>query len=148
MNNFQSFTYTITSSSGDINGSTAEDVNIEIGPLKENYEYYYVECTSFCITGNTLFNPSQYFHLVADNLSENGYFSGLNNNQCILGSLNTNTNICLMTSGEGSHILVKNMRQKRNIRFRLYGPNMTPINASECTDGTYWSATLLFTPIM
>ena len=148
MNTLQSFTYTITSASGDIDGLTAEDVTINIGPLRETYEYYYVSCTSFGITTNSLTGASAYYHLVADDLAENGYFAGLNNNQCILGTLYTTVNIGCMTSGEGSHIKVKNMRQKRQIRFRLYGPDMQPIDTAQCTDGTYWSATLLFTPIM
>ena len=148
MNSQQSFTYTITSATNDPTGANAEDVTIDIGPLKENYEYYYVQCTAFGITASTLAAPRFYYHLVADNLTENGYFAGLKNNQCILGSLVTNANIGIMTSGEGSHILVKNMRQKRQIRFRLFGPDMLPIPAAQCPDGTYWSATLLFTPIM
>ena len=148
MNTLQSFTYTITSASGDIDGTSAEDVTIPIGPLKENYEYYYVQCTSFGITSTTLSGASPYYHLVADDLAENGYFAGLNNNQCNLGTLYTVVNIGCMASGEGAHIMVKNMRQRRQIRFRLYGPGMQPIPASQCPNGTYWSATLLFTPIV
>ena len=74
MNTQQSFTYTITSATSDPTGASAEDVTINIGPLKENYEYYYVQCTSFGITASTLVGPRYYYHLVADNLSENGYW--------------------------------------------------------------------------
>ena len=148
MNSLQSFCYMITSATGDSNGQSAEDVTIDIGALQENYEYYYVKCISFGITSSTLSGASPYYHLVADNFAENGYFAGLNSNQCILGTLYTVVNIGCMPSGEGSHIIVKNMRQKRQIRFRLYAPDMTPVPAAQCPNGTYWSATLLFTPIM
>ena len=79
MNTQQSFTYTITSATSDPTGATAEDVTINIGPLKVNYEYYYVQCTSFGSTASTLVGPRYYYHLVADNFAENGYFAGLNN---------------------------------------------------------------------
>ena len=38
MNTQQSFTYTITSATSDPTGASAEDVTINIGPLKENYD--------------------------------------------------------------------------------------------------------------
>ena len=95
-----------------------------------------------------MYGPRFYYHLVADNLTENGYFSGLNSGQCILGTLTTNNNFGIMASGEGSHIIVKNMRQKRRIRFRLYGPDMKPIPSTETPIGNYWTCTLLFTPIL
>ena len=84
---------------------------------------------------------------MADDLAENGYFSGLSSNQCILGTLTKGPN-GIMTSGEGSHIRIKNMRQRRNIRFRLYGPDMQPVDPTEFGAGCYWSCVLLFTPII
>ncbi len=145
MNTFQTFTYSISSTQG--TGNLANDKIIDIGPLRENYDNYYVRCIGFSINSSTLTTPSGFYHLVADDLAENGYY-GLQSNQCILGTLSTGTNIGVMTTGEGSHVIVKNMRAKRQIRFRLYGPDLLPVPNAQIQATTFWTALLLFTPII
>lgn len=145
MNTFQTFTYSISSTQGE--GTLANDKIINIGPLRENYENYYVKCIGFSINSATLISPSGFYHLVVEDFAENGYY-GLQSNQAILGTLSTGTNIGVMTTGEGSHFLVKNMRSRRQIRFRLYGPDLQPVPDGEIRDTTFWTALLLFTPIV
>lgn len=54
----------------------------------------------------------------------------------------------MMNSGEGAHFIVKNLRQKRRIRFRLYNDVMVPENGTYTTATTNWSCVLLFKPII
>jgi hypothetical protein len=144
MNTINTFTYTISSTQG--TGTLCNNTIINIGPLRENYDNYYVQCVGFSINSTSLVSPSGYYHLVCDDFAENGYY-GLKNNQCILGTLSTSVNIGTMTTGEGSHFMVKNMRSQRQIRFSLYGADMLPVPDGELQNTTYWCAMLLFTPI-
>lgn len=150
MINLQSFTYTLSSGEGE--GTLANDLTFELLPLKENYDVYMVQCTNFAITTSNLVTPEPYYHLVADDFAENGYFIGLNNNQCILGTLNTSNNVATMTHGEGSVFIVKNMRGRRRVRFRLYTPSLQVVPDAQLLPASgrvvYWTATLLFTPII
>jgi hypothetical protein len=145
MNTLQTFTYAISSVSGI--GALANDEIIDIGPLRENYDSYYVKCIAFTINGSTLLSPAGFYHLVADDWAENGYY-GLRSNQAILATLNTVASIASMTSGEGSHFIVKNMRVRRQIRFRLYLPTLLPVPNNQVQGTTQWNALFLFTPII
>jgi hypothetical protein len=146
MNTQQSFTYTISSSQGI--GTLCNDLYFDLRPLKENFENYYVQCTGFVITSSLLVNANSYYNVVVDNLAENGYFAGLLSNQAILASISTTPNVGVLTSGEGSHFIVKNMRMNRRIRIRLYAPNMTVVANGQVPVGCYWILSLLFTPII
>jgi len=145
MNNIHTFTYAISSHSG--TGALANDKIIDIGPLRENYDTYYVKCIGFTINGSTLLSASGFYHLVVDDWAENGYY-GLQSNQAIVATLNTVASIATMTTGEGSHFIVKNMRARRQIRFRLYTPQLTPVPNAQVQATTYWNALFLFTPII
>jgi hypothetical protein len=146
MNTPQSFTYTISSYQGI--GTLCNDLYFDLQPLKENFDTYYVQCTGFCITSSLLVNQDSYYNVVVDDLAENGYFTGLRSNQAILTSFNTTTNVGMMTSGEGSHFIVKNMRMTRRIRIRLYRPSLVVVPDTQTPNGCYWILSLLFTPII
>lgn len=146
MNTQQSFTYTISSTQGI--GTLCNDLYFDLQPLKENFDTYYVQCTGFVITCGTLVAASSYYNVIVDDLAENGYFAGLQSNQAILTSINTSTNVGVLTSGEGTHFIVKNMRMRRRIRIRLYTPAMVIVPNTQVPAGNYWILSLLFTPII
>ena len=149
MENMHSFTYTI--SSANATSGNAEDCYINLRPLPYNYEYYNVQCTGFIMNCESMDQATMpnYVHLVADDLAENGYYQGFDSNQCIVSYLLTDANISQMTSGEGSIFRVKNMRQQRRIRFRLYAPDLTPLSGVvDDSDTTYWCISLLFSPVI
>lgn len=146
MNTQQSFTYTISSTQGI--GTLCNDLYFDLQPLKENFDTYYVQCTGFVITCATLVTPSSYYNVIVDDLAENGYFAGLQSNQAILTSINSSVNVGVLTSGEGTHFIVKNMRMRRRIRIRLYTPAMVIVPNTQVPAGNYWILSLLFTPII
>jgi hypothetical protein len=153
MDTSNSFTYSISSADGtDSLDQLCNDTYIDLGPIVSPNTKYYVICTGFAITPTSLQDDGttsvpDYIHLVCDELTENGYNTGLINNQIILGTLQTSIHIGAMLSGEGAHFQVKNMGAVRKIRFRLYNPDLTPLSVNHIDTDCYWCAQLLFTPL-
>jgi hypothetical protein len=153
MNDHNNITYFI-SSVNRISGD-AWNCEIELGPVGENFDNFYCKCIGFNMNANTLQagHPINYI-LVAENLSENGYktyqagTNNLENNEMPIAWLNTDNANSIMQSGEGSQFVIKNLRQKRRIRFTFRDENLT------IEDGTYfngshiteWSCILLLHP--
>lgn len=152
-NPYNTFTYFI-SSANRVTGTECNDCEIEIGPIGDNYDEYYVQCVAFCMNVNTLVagGPTIYY-LVADDLAENGYKSylagtnNLTNRQIVLGWLTNNPTSGIMNSGEGAHFIIKNLRQKRRIRFRLYNDLLQPEDGTYTQATTNWSCVLLLKPL-
>lgn len=158
-------TYFISSVNRTSDSSGAYNCFIELGPLGENYDNFYCKCISLNMNVNTLqANHPVTYILVADDLAENGYktyggTNNLSNNQIPLGWINTDNTNAIMQSGEGSQFKVKNLRQKRKIRFRFCdeqlvfeGEHEDPVTAglfnyTYFDADTEWNCVLLLQPI-
>ena len=153
---YNTFTYFI-SSINRVSGTECHDCEIEIGPVSENYDSYYCECISFNMEISTILqsiNAWDTYYLVADRLAENGYntraagTTSLQSDQFILGSITVEpANHSYLRSDTRTKFIIKNLRQKRRIRFRLYGSNLQPENGVYTQPDTDWSCVLLLTPI-
>jgi hypothetical protein len=146
------FTYFITSVNN-VSGGECNDCLIDLGPIGENYDSYYCRCIAFNMNVDTLVaNGPTLYYLVADDLAENGYNThaagteSLTNRQCVLGWM-TNDTDGSMNTGEGAHFIIKNLRQKRRIRFRLYNEQFIPADGTYVQAATVWSCVLLLKPI-
>lgn len=141
------FTYVISSANATV--GQANDCYINVGGIGNEFDQFQVQCIAFNITGTNLaVDIDNYCNLVVSNFSENGYF-GIGGSECILATISTNDNISQLTSGAATVFKVKNMHTVRNLRFRLFGPNLQPWALNRINNGstTYWMITLLFTQL-
>ena len=78
---------------------------------------------------------------LGDNIINNYGFSPLCN-------VSTDSTVCQLFSGEGSRFICDNFNYK-TIEFFLVAPDLmkVPVNLIDSTTTTYWSLTLLITPI-
>ena len=161
MSQFQSFTYII--SSNDRTNSTGTNTNtydIDFGGFYSNCNDYYIEILNVLFSENTLQSNSMLF-LVANDLADVGYFCPASMNSSknsglvkptIIGLVPLLANIDMFNSGSGGiSFVVKNIRIKRRIRFKIILQDYT--DAISGTDiniagaETKWYVTMRVTPI-
>ena len=152
MHEHNTITYFV-SSVNRVSGTECNDCDIIIGPVSENYDSYFCECVSFHINVTSLAaNHPDTYYLVADGLAENGYkthapgTNSLKSDQIVLGWSNNDPNNTF-SSKSGSKFIIKNLRQRRQIRFRLYNGQLQPEDGTYTQATTNWSCILLLTPI-
>ena len=138
-----SFTYNITSVTN--LQDFANDVTLDVGPFYGEYTEYEMKCTNFLIAATEITNISEYALLVVDNWAENGYSQGLESNQLIVCSFRTN--IAKNRILDESIFTVKNMRQKRSVRFRFYDNFLKPLPDTISGVLATWVLTFIVTPI-
>jgi hypothetical protein len=152
MNQYNTFTYLI-SSANRLSG-TCNDCEIEIGPVSENYDKFYCKCIGFnfnvdVLTNDTSGNPHPaMLNLVVEDFADNGYSTSFKSNQMPIAWISCDNANGFLSSGEGAQFLCKNLRQKRRLKFKLYGESMTLLNPAHLVATSNWFAVLLFQPII
>ena len=137
------FTYTISSTTNLVD--FANDVTLDVGPFYGEYTEYELKCTNFLLTASEITNMSEYALLVVDDWAENGYCQGLGSNQLIVCSFRTN--IAKNQILNESIFTVKNMRQRRTVRFRFYDNMLKALPNTVSGVLATWLLTFIVTPI-
>ena len=140
------FTYTITSAN---TGLSAHDVKLDVGPFYGECEEYQLQCTLFLINATKITALSEFVLVVCDDWAENGYCQGLGSNQLVVASFRPSIQKNQILNE--STFTVKNMRQKRPVRFRFYNNLLQPLS-NNTIDSTIdvlctWQMTFIVTPI-
>ena len=120
----KSFIYTISSSEK----TNDDDIeyHINIGGFNSSYNNYQCEVLSLILDGG--YEESDgFFMLVANNFSEDSYFSRgiLSSTETIVSYVATNPNIS--PSSGGHQFRMNNLRTVRSVRFKFLLPNMNPV---------------------
>ena len=142
------FTYTITSANL---GSSAHDVKLDVGPFYGECEEYQLQCTLFLINATKITTPSEFVLVVIDDWAENGYCQGFGSNQVVVCSFRPSIQKNQILNE--STFTVKNMRQKRQIRFRFYNNlqqvliNDGSADSSNIDALCTWQMSFIVTPI-
>ena len=161
MSQFHSFTYIISSSDRTNSiGTNTNTYDIDFGGFNSNCNDYSIEILNVLLSENTL-QANSMLILVANDLADIGYFctASLNSSKnsglvkpTIIGFVPLLANIDMFNSGSGGiSFVVKNIRIKRRIRFKILKQDYT--DAIDGTDiniagaETKWYITMRVTPI-
>ena len=161
MSKFNSFTY-IISSNDRVNsvGTNTNTYDIDFGGFHSNCNDYHIEILNVLLSENTLQSNSMLL-LVANDLADIGYFCPASFNPSknagivrptIIGLVPLLANIDMFNSGSGGiSFVVKNIRVKRRIRFKILKQDYTDaIDGTDINVGgfeTKWYVTMRVTPI-
>ena len=120
-NNY-SFTYTITS----VNAiGNANDCYITLPTINDNHNSYFVDVINFKINADTIQSGQhRYINLYAYNWAENGYsgYYKYTDRVLVAAPYIKNENNPNFFAGNGSVFKISNMKQQRQIRFKMYYP--------------------------
>ena len=161
MSHFHSFTYIISSSDRTNSiGTNTNTYDIDFGGFNSNCNDYSIEILNVLLSENTL-QANSMLILVANDLADIGYFCPMSLTSTknaglvrptIIGLVPLLAGIDMFNSGSGGiSFVVKNVRIKRRIRFKILLQDFT--DAVSGTDinvsgfETKWYVTMRVTPI-
>ena len=161
MSHFNSFTYIISSSDRTNSiGTNTNTYDIDFGGFNSNCNDYSIEILNVLLSENTL-QANSMLILVANDLADIGYFcpASLNSSKnaglvrpTIIGLIPLLANIDMFNSGSGGiSFIVKNIRIKRRIRFKILLQDYTDaVSGTDINVGgfeTKWYITMRVSPI-